>query len=365
MTKLIRALEFRKNDLAQMRWQDFELAPLKDGEVRLAIGTTAFTANNVTYGLIGDKFGYWEFFPASEQGWGIIPVWGFAQVTESLVADIKVGERIYGYFPTASHLTVTPAKITPENFLDGSQHRRPLPVIYNLYDCLAADPTYTAESEAYRSLFIPLAATAYGLSDWLQQTNYQDAEVVLCVSASSKTALSTAMMLRSAGTDRKIVGLTSLRNRDVVEKLGVYDQVLTYDDIPGLDTSRPHVMIDFAGNGEVSAKIHQHLGDNMRHNAGVGASHAEAVRVAPGMNADRTKLFFMPSYAAERMKETDGQFREDMRGAAARVTKEAANWMRLDIATNRSSVEALVKKVREGQIAPDQGGIICFDRFEN
>ena len=42
----------------------------------------AFTANNITYAEIGDKLGYWRFFPAPE-GWGHVPVWGFAEVIES------------------------------------------------------------------------------------------------------------------------------------------------------------------------------------------------------------------------------------------------------------------------------------------
>ncbi|MEM9234215.1 MAG: DUF2855 family protein, partial [Pseudomonadota bacterium] len=178
----------------------------------------------------------------------------------------------------------------------------------------------------------------------------------------SKTALSTAMMLRAEGTDRKVIGLTSSGNKAVVEKVGVYNEVLTYDEIGQLDPHFPHVMIDFAGNGEVSARVHTHLGDKMRHNAVVGASHAEAPRKAEGMNADRSEVFFMPAYAAQRMKETDGQFRKDMREAAGRVVAQAASWMQLETATDREGIETLVHRVREGRIAPDQGGIIEFDK---
>ena len=70
-------------------------APLADGEVRLEVERFALTANNITYGLIGEAFGYWKFFPA-EGGLGRIPVWGFARVVASQAADTPVGLRVFG-----------------------------------------------------------------------------------------------------------------------------------------------------------------------------------------------------------------------------------------------------------------------------
>ena len=40
--------------------------------------------------------------PDGEQGWGIVPVWGFATVVQSLHPGVAVGERLYGYLPMAS-----------------------------------------------------------------------------------------------------------------------------------------------------------------------------------------------------------------------------------------------------------------------
>ena len=67
------------------------------GAVELHVDRFGFTTNNVTYGLWGDVFSYWKFFPAPD-GWGQIPVWGFGEVTSSGVDGIAVGERFYGYF---------------------------------------------------------------------------------------------------------------------------------------------------------------------------------------------------------------------------------------------------------------------------
>ena len=67
---------------------------LADGEVLARIDKFALTANNVSYALSGDMIGYWKFFPV-EEPWGIVPVWGFAEVVESRCEAVKVGERFW------------------------------------------------------------------------------------------------------------------------------------------------------------------------------------------------------------------------------------------------------------------------------
>src|SRR6266480_4510497 len=97
----------RRDDLRATRVEDTAEAPLQDGEARLRVERFGFTANNVTYGAFGDAMGYWTFFPAPD-GWGRIPVWGFAEVTESAAPRIEPGERFYGYLAMASSVTMRP-----------------------------------------------------------------------------------------------------------------------------------------------------------------------------------------------------------------------------------------------------------------
>ena len=109
--------------------QDAALANLKDGDVLVRIDRFAFTSNNVTYGVAGDTIGYWQFFPAQDNAgneWGCLPVWGFADVTASKAEGLEVGERIYGYFPPASFLTLSPIKLSAKRFVDGAAHRKEL-----------------------------------------------------------------------------------------------------------------------------------------------------------------------------------------------------------------------------------------------
>src|SRR5687768_1495 len=79
-----------------------DAVPLADGQIRTRVDSFALTSNNITYAAFGDAMNYWQFFPTGEDGWGIVPVWGFATVMQSLHPGVAVGERLYGYWPMAS-----------------------------------------------------------------------------------------------------------------------------------------------------------------------------------------------------------------------------------------------------------------------
>ncbi len=225
--------------------QDLQISA---GQVMLKLERFALTANNISYAAAGESMGYWNFFPA-EDGWGKIPVWGIAEVVQSDVDGILTGERVYGYFPMSSHLVVQPTQISPLSFVDGVDHRAALPLIYNQYTRLAAEPGYNAALDNERVIFQPLFATAFLLDDFFGENNFFDAEQVIIGSASSKTAISLAYLLHNReGKRPRVLGLTSPGNRDFVSALGYYDEVASYGDVPELSTETSSVFIDMAGN---------------------------------------------------------------------------------------------------------------------
>lgn len=57
-------LEVRTDDLSRTRLSEREAPALKEGEILTKVGRFALTANNITYGVVGEKLGYWKFFPA-------------------------------------------------------------------------------------------------------------------------------------------------------------------------------------------------------------------------------------------------------------------------------------------------------------
>lgn len=75
----------RRDDLSTAELADAPVPQVRDGEALLRVDRVGLTANNVTYAALGDSFRYWEFFPAPRAGWGIVPLWGFADVVASRV----------------------------------------------------------------------------------------------------------------------------------------------------------------------------------------------------------------------------------------------------------------------------------------
>ena len=114
----------QKQALTQTHVHEAPMPMLSEGAVRLRIESFSVTANNITYAVIGDVFGYWNFFPA-EGDFGVVPMWGHAIVEESRHPDIAVGERVYGYLPMGAHLDVLPGKISQSGFTDMAAHRQP------------------------------------------------------------------------------------------------------------------------------------------------------------------------------------------------------------------------------------------------
>ena len=60
----MKQFQVNKQDVTDFRLVEDSDAPLGDSGIALEIERFAFTANNLTYFVVGDKLGYWQFFPA-------------------------------------------------------------------------------------------------------------------------------------------------------------------------------------------------------------------------------------------------------------------------------------------------------------
>lgn len=69
-----------------------------------------FLANNEQhyYAGFGNSIGYWHTFPTPIEGFGLIPVWGFAGVTESRAVGVEVGARVWVFFRWGTKLSSMP-----------------------------------------------------------------------------------------------------------------------------------------------------------------------------------------------------------------------------------------------------------------
>ncbi|WP_430445159.1 DUF2855 family protein [Sphingorhabdus contaminans] len=294
----------KKTSLAEHQIHEEELPPLGDGEVRLKIESFSITANNITYAVIGDMFGYWNFFPA-QGDFGVVPMWGHAIVEESLHPEIAVGERVYGYLPMGSHLDVLPGKVSSGGFTDMAAHRQPMSPIYNQYSRLNADPEHDPAKEDERMLFGPLFKTGFLIESMFRRENWFGAKNLIMTSASSKTAMGLASVAKDLSPDIRRIGLTSKGNVAFVEKSGLYDQTLAYEDVGNLDQV-PSVSVDFAGNSPLLHQIHAVLGEHLKYSCLVGATHVDARGISGGgseIAGPKPILFFAPDHAVATVQE--------------------------------------------------------------
>lgn len=358
MSDQISSLWVKKNDLPQSEWHNVPAPELADGQILLEIEKYALTANNITYAAVGDGFGYWNFFPTGDADWGIVPVWGFAKVVASSNADIPVGERVYGYLPMASHLVVSPGNVTDAGFVDHAEHRQGLAIIYNQYHRLG---TGAGQMEDERALYQPLFTTSFLIEDMLRKADWNGAEAVLLTSASSKTALGLALVAKNLSPNIKRIGLTSAGNKAFVEETGLYDEVLTYDNLSSADASQNIVSVDFAGNSKLLAAIHNHWQDNLKSSSLVGVTHIGDRDGAGEMKGPKPEMFFAPTVAESLIKEVGPvTFRAMVDEQFASFVAEVATHLSVEHPSGQGALQSSYLEMLANKVAPNRGLICAF-----
>ncbi|MBW8637993.1 DUF2855 family protein [Hoeflea sp. WL0058] len=353
--------QVRKDDLSKHRLVEETARPLTDGEIRVRVARFALTANNVTYGVVGEKIGYWKFFEAADNadgGWGVIPVWGFAEIVESNTPDVSVGDRIYGYFPMADELVMRPTRVSDSRMIDGVAHRADLPPVYNSYARIPAAASRDLDNE--RMLLHPLYATSFCLHDFLVDNGWFGAERLIIVSASGKTAIGLAYAVKEDESGLPTLGLTSPRNRAFVESLGLYDTVLDYDQIASVPDA-PSVIVDMSGSGPVLSALHRRLGDNMRFCSNVGLSHWDDNQMGPDFIRERSSMFFAPGHIKKRAGELGpGEFESRANAFWERSALRSRDWLKLKMIKSLPDAVPVFEELRAGLVTPETGIVVAL-----
>ena len=369
MSLIKEELQTSKINLTERRivTTDFNLDDLNEGEIIVEIESFAFTSNNVTYGVAGEMMGYWKFFPSTkdpENIWGCIPMWGFAKIKHSNNKELKNGERLFGYFPASNILVMKPIKVSQKTFIDGQDHRKDLPPVYNNYIRLNNEDSYNKDNDNIRALLFPLHITSFCLCDYLQYEDYLGAEQIIIVSASSKTAIGLAQGLHREKGRPEIVGLTSKRNLDFVKDLNSYDHVITYDELDNINIDSPAVMVDMAGNREILGKLHSSLGNKMIKCITVGMTHWDNETTADDtmgqlMNRERTEFFFAPDHIQKRISDwgTEGYNQKTSSFMDTRA-EQSKSWMNIKEVSGLDNFLSTYDNVIQGDINPNEGIIV-------
>lgn len=350
-----RDLVFSRTDLRVVKTVDGEdlREDLDEGAVQLRIDKFGLTANNVTYAVYGDSIGYWGFFPADD-GWGRVPVWGFATVSRSAHPGIREGERFYGFLPMSTHLTVI-AQPNGGGMKDVSPHRLALPKAYNQYFSTEKDPVHDRDHEDEQMILRPLFVTSFLAADYLSQRDLAGARAIAISSASSKTAYGIAALL--IGTGIEVVGLTSSRNRGFVEGLGCYDRVVTYDtlgDIP----SAPTAYVDVAGSPSLRAGLRSVLGDNLVYSVALGDTHWDEKSESGDMTSEQ-EFFFAPNWLSKRTTDWGMQgYVERLADAWQSFVPKLAGWMQIRHGEGAGAITEVWSELLDGRTDPATGHVM-------
>ncbi|MEM8798674.1 MAG: DUF2855 family protein [Pseudomonadota bacterium] len=356
-------IEVKADDLTTTRVVEAETPTIGPGEILVRVDRFALTANNITYAVFGERMAYWQFFP-TEPGWGRIPVWGYANVAASNVAEIAVGERIYGYFPMGDTLVLKPTGVSSHGFVDQTSHRAKLPAIYNLYRRVGSGgaPKALAKKEALTALFEPLFTTSFLIDDFLADNGLFGATSVIVSSASSKTSLSLGFFLREGKrAPGAVFGLTSRGRVEFCRASGAYDEVLAYDEINALKPDRKRVYVDMSGNHEVRAALHHHFGAALSYDCVVGGTHWDKIGADKDLPGPKPELFFAPEHAQRRMGEwgPDG-FRTRIAGEWKKLMMSASEWVEITPLEGPDAIIEAYGKVLAGTAASNAGYVGGF-----
>ena len=352
-----------RNDLQQCKIIETQLpdaATLPDETLLIKIDRFAFTANNITYAVLGDQLKYWQLFPAPEN-FGNIPVWGFGEVIASRHPGVSEGERLFGYFPMATHLVIEAADVSKRGLRDAAAHRQGVAPVYNAYARISGDPAFAGRQGDYQALLRPLFMLSFLVDDFLAGNEFYGARSVMLSSASSKTAFGLAHLLHTLRKDIRVIGLTSAANTDFVRSLGCYDEVVTYDRVTSLPTDSPVAFVDMAGNSELRARLHGHFGDRMKYSGRIGFTHRSSSPDEPELPGAKPTWFFAPDQIRKRAKEwgpggIDTRFSAAWSGFAPMLDR----WLKVIEGRGEGPVKQVYLDTLNGRVPPDQGHILSL-----
>lgn len=154
------------------------LPPLAPNNVRLQTRLFSMTANNITYARMGSFAHWWDAFPVpsflptpynDSTKYGIVPVWGYAEVISSHIECLKEGDVFYGFWPSSSlpiDLQLEPTK-PAGHFIDTTPSRQSMWSYYHRYILAPETIDLTSPELAAQTVFKPLFDCAHALNTYV------------------------------------------------------------------------------------------------------------------------------------------------------------------------------------------------------
>ncbi|PIA95687.1 hypothetical protein CB0940_10712 [Cercospora beticola] len=274
------------------------LPPLPENKIRAIPRIVSLTANNLSYAKGGHIMHWWDAFPLPSHlpsphndatQYGIVPVWGYAEILESKIADVVQGSMIWGLWPSYNipvDLELQTAFELKGHYLDVSRHRDKLWKFYNHYVVASDKIRYrdldqkTLERMAWEANVLPaagwmLSRFVFGssapvvhpsglLEGWSEEDADLSKAVVVSLSASGRTARAFAHALarerrEDASGPLGFLAVSSSTDGSFIPEIATFPtQVIQYADLQSshvgdwIANLAPDkiVVLDFGGRGD-------------------------------------------------------------------------------------------------------------------
>lgn len=355
--------QISKSDFTQVRVieSDFHDHQLANGQILVQVEQFAYTTNNISYAIAGERFGYWKYFPTSNgtDDWVVTPVWGFGKVIKTNNSDVTLNSVIYGFLPTADQVILTPTQVSQFAFVENSLHRKDLDLFYNQYEIVTENLHYSRADDNARMVFGPLHQTAFVMLHFLQDSAWKGAEQIIILSASSKTSLGMAYGFCNADAKPTLVGVTSSKNVESLDRLNLYDEIVSYDNIEGITSDVPTLLIDMSGRNEIINDLFSKLGDQMISCIQVGRTHWTEPRSKSEVPREKIDFFFAPTYMVNKQKEWgkdtyDAALADFVKASTAKIS----TWLSYISHTSFEDLAKVHQRLSNGSVPPEEATII-------
>jgi hypothetical protein len=155
------------------------------------------------------------------------------------------------------------------------------------------------------------------------------------------------------------LGLTSSRNKSFVEGLALYQRVVTYDELAGLELGGQIAFIDMAGDAGVRAAVHQRFHDQLVHSAIVGGTHHEA-RAGDGapLPGPRPAFFFAPDRLQARRQDWGAASLSERVVDSMNSFIADSDWLKVRHHRGPDALASVYQAVLAGEASPAEGHVI-------
>jgi len=356
-----------QSDITKSCFSHSPIRPLEQDEILVRIDKFGFTANNLSYAVLGKRslYKFFDFFPASDEKFGKVNVWGYATIVKSSNPNFNTGDRIFGYFPLAKYtILLCPPALMRDDWFQSAREKELPPDwrVYNDYHLLTVDPHYDPKYENEILIFRPVWWTSYFLSDFLQEHGYFQGSTIIISSASSKMAYGLAFLLRGK---RRLIGLTSNRGKEFLQCHPFFDQVVLYDHLSTLsiDPKEKVLYVDVAGNSQLLHAVHAQFNSQLSMVIQVGLAHWDKVGQSISQKESfpfPCQIFFCPPWIKKRGQELGAELSSRMAAAWQVLLDHFDQWVKIREGCGEEAVSKVYNSFVSGQIDPEEGWVLSL-----